>query len=82
MLFGARMVHSGSISARVAKINPMMYCPRGYAAGRAGEDVIEHQCRDRNFCEKASQGLFDYSVNTATNKQCRTLDVNGAYGVN
>src|SRR5262249_13215559 len=53
----------------------------GDAAGRAGEDVVEHQGGDRQLGEEAAEGLLDHAVVAAADEQGRALDVHRADGV-
>src|ERR1051325_2011756 len=44
------------------------------------EDVVEHQGRDSDFRESATQRFLDDAVHAAADEHRAALDVHGAYG--
>ena len=52
-----------------------------HAADRAGQDIVEHQGRDRELGQESAQGLFDHAIHAAADKQRAALDVDRADGI-
>src|SRR5262249_21521431 len=55
--------------------------PGGNAARGAGQDVVEHQGRDRQLGQEAAHGFLDHAVDAATDEQRAALDIDRAHGI-
>ena len=61
--------------------SPTMILPGGDGADRPGEDVIEHQRADGEFCQPPADGLLDDAVDAAAGEHRAAFDIDGADGV-
>ena len=50
-------------------------------ADRPGEDVVEHQRRDRELGEEPAHGLLDHAVHAAADEQRAAFDIDRAHAV-
>ncbi len=55
--------------------------PRGHAADRAGQNIIEHQGRYGKFRERPAERFLDHAIHAATHEHAAALDIHGANAV-
>ena len=60
---------------------PGQVLPRGYAADRAGQNVVEHQRRNGEFRERSSQRFLDHAVDAPAHEHAAAFHVHRAHAV-
>ena len=55
--------------------------PRGNAADRPGQNVVEHQRRDGKFRQRPAQRFLDHAVHAAAHEHAAAFDVHRAHAV-
>ena len=55
--------------------------PSRNAADWAGQHVVEHQSRNREFGKRSAEGFLDHAVHAAAHEHAAAFDVNRAHGV-
>ena len=55
--------------------------PRGHAADRPGQHVVEHERGDAEFRQRTAQGAFDGAIHAAAHEHAATFHVHRAHGV-
>ena len=53
--------------------------PCGHAGDGPGKNVIKHQRRDAEFCQRSAQGFFHHAVDAAAREHGTALDVYRAH---